>query len=134
MGELRVILVEDNGDDEFLALRELARAGIVDVVVARDGAAAVALLEAIDRSEEGRHATPDFVLLDLQLPKLDGIEVLRRLRADARTQGLRVFVLSSSEDPGERRACTALGVLGFLPKPLDEAGIALCREATAASR
>lgn len=62
---------------------------------------------------------PSIVLLDLKLPKIDGIGVLARIRGDARTRQLRVFALSSSEDPRELETCLRLGVVAVLPKPLD---------------
>jgi len=59
------------------------------------------------------------VLLDMKLPKIDGVGVLQRLRNDERTRGLRVFALSSSEDPRDIQECLNLGVLAVLPKPLN---------------
>lgn len=114
-----LLLVEDNGDDEFLALRALAKAGITRVTVARDGCEALARLHASAGSGAPETVMPDAVLLDLQLPRIDGIELLRHIRSDERTSGLAVFILSSSEDAHERELCAKLGVSGFLPKPLN---------------
>jgi CheY-like chemotaxis protein len=119
--EPAILLVEDNGDDEFLALRALARGGFARVSVVADGCEAWEALSGAGRYPAPAH--PDLVLLDLRLPKIDGIELLRRMRGDARTRDLAVFVLSSSEDTNDRSACDALGVLGCLTKPLDETGI-----------
>ncbi len=86
-----ILLVEDNPDDELLTRRALRKNGISDsVVVARDGE------EALDLLFGG--VSPRLVLLDLNLPKVDGLEVLRRLRSDERTRGLLVVVLVSREE------------------------------------
>lgn len=119
-----LLLVEDSGDDEFLALRVLAKAGLTRVSVARDGCEALAVLHAPMGPGAPESLAPDAVLLDLQLPRIDGIELLRRIRSDARTSRLTVFILSSSEDAHEREVCRELGVSGFLPKPLNAADIA----------
>ncbi|MBU5611939.1 response regulator [Geomonas azotofigens] len=118
MQEAEILLVEDNSNCEELALRALKKAGYDKVVVARDGAEALGMLlgEGIDRDE---HHEPNFVLLDMKLPKIDGVGVLQRLRSDERTRGLKVFALSSSEDPKDLEQCRSLGVLAVLPKPLN---------------
>lgn len=113
MDDLSVLLVEDNGDDEWLALRSLRKAGIGDVTVARDGAEAVRLLHGAPAP-----CRPGIVFLDLRLPGLDGVEVLQRIRTDERTREVRVVVLSSSEDPHDKARCRELGVTEFCPKPL----------------
>lgn len=96
-----ILLVEDSLDDELLTRRALRKGGIRGrVVVARDGAAALDFLF-------GEEELPRFVLLDLKLPKVDGAEVLRRIRADERTEGLIVVVMVSRDGegyPGEERA------------------------------
>src|ERR1700737_880998 len=95
-----ILLVEDNPDDELLTLRALKKNNILnEVVVARDGVEALDYLFAT-----GAHAGRDFsispqiVLLDLNLPRIGGLEVLRRIRADARTNLLSVVVLTSSKE------------------------------------
>ena len=93
MGDKTILLVEDNPDDELLIRRALGRNGIPGrVVVARDGAEA--LVHLFDSGDD----VPRLVLLDLKLPKVDGWEVLRRLRTDARTAGLPVVVFVSGGD------------------------------------
>lgn len=109
--DLFVMLVEDNRDDEELALHALRRAGVLRVEVARDGDQALTRL-----LSEG--PLPGLVLLDLRLPKVDGIEVLRTVRSGERTRELTVVVLSSSEDPRDLSACEDLGVVSVVPKPL----------------
>lgn len=99
MDDRTILLVEDNPDDELLTRRALRKCGITNPVsVVRDGSEALDLLL-------GARELPRLVLLDLNLPKVDGLEVLRRLRADGRTRGLPVVVLVSREGertPGER--------------------------------
>lgn len=92
MNDETILLVEDNPDDELLTRRALKKSGISNrVAVVRDGAEALDLLL-------GAEELPRMVLLDLNLPKVDGLEVLRRLRADARTRSLPVVVLISREE------------------------------------
>ncbi|HZV82671.1 MAG TPA: response regulator [Geobacteraceae bacterium] len=112
--EMTVLLVEDNQDDVKLARWALQKMGITRVVVARDGCEALAML----LDPELLPSLPDFILLDLRLPKLDGIAVLQQLRADERTRQLRVIILTSSEDPRDQEACRDLGAVAFLSKPL----------------
>ena len=116
MDKLSVLLVEDNMDDEWLALRTMRKLGLKQVTVARDGCAALSELAAAGL--QGEDFLPDLVLLDLKLPKLDGIDVLRRLRGEAATSGLNVAILSSSEDPHALAICRSLGVLACSQKPL----------------
>jgi two-component system response regulator len=119
--EKTILLVEDNPDDEALTLRALRRANVRnDVVVARDG------VEALDYLfGTGAHAgrdlalMPQVVLLDLKLPRLDGLEVLRRLRADARTKLLPVVILTSSNEDRDRIAGYQLGANSYVRKPVD---------------
>ena len=110
-----VFLVEDNADDEELACWALKKVGITRVTVARDGA------EAIDKLINSNPTSlPDLVLLDLRLPKIDGIDVLKQLRAAEPTRHLKVIALTSSEDPQDKEACRQLGVAAFFSKPLNE--------------
>jgi CheY-like chemotaxis protein len=114
---LRVLLVEDNPDDEFLAKWVLDKVGIAGVGVARDGR------EALDLLYGGPGADPDLVILDLRLPKIDGLEVLKRIRGDARTVNLPVLILSSTEDAGDLDSCRRLGIIDFIAKPLKAAAL-----------
>lgn len=109
----QILLVEDNPDDEFLELRALRRQGLEEVVVARDGEQAISLV-----LDDGAPA-PWLVLLDLKLPKIDGIEVLRAIRNDARTRDIPVIVISSSCEGEEVQRCRELGVTHYFTKPLD---------------
>ena len=116
MQNLLLLLVEDNMDDEWLALRALRKVGLDKVTVVRDGYSAMALLNS--RAPMGDWFKPDLVLLDMKLPLMNGIEVLRAVRAEERTSSLNVVLLTSSEDPHGLEACRELGVLACLQKPL----------------
>ncbi|AAR33439.1 response regulator [Geobacter sulfurreducens] len=109
-----ILLVEDNPDDEFLALRALRRHGLQDVVVARDGEQAVGQL-----FEAAPPLDPWLVLLDLKLPKMNGLEVLRTIRSEERTRHTPVIVISSSQEETDVVKCRELGVLAYLTKPID---------------
>ncbi len=116
-----VLLVEDNPDDEALTIRALKKNKVVnEVIVARDGVEALEYLFG-----EGAHAgrdireMPQVVLLDLKLPKLDGLGVLRRLRADERTKLLPVVILTSSNEEQDRMNGYGLGANSYVRKPVD---------------
>jgi two-component system, response regulator len=117
MRDVEILLVEDNSNCEELTLRALRRAGYGRVAVARDGVEALGML--LGERDGKRREEPSFVLLDMKLPKIDGVGVLRLLRNDERTKSLKVFALSASDDPREIEQCRDLGVLAVLPKPLD---------------
>ena len=117
MGDAGILLVEDNCNCEELALRSLRKAGYHKIAVARDGAEALGML--LGEGDASLREEPSFVLLDLKLPKIDGIGVLQRIRSDQRTRTLKVFALSSSEDPRDLQECLNLGVVAVLSKPLD---------------
>ena len=116
-----ILLVEDNADDEALTLRALKKNNIRNqVVVARDGAEALDWLFA--RGEHaGRDVTalPQVVLLDLNLPKMSGLEVLEALRADPRTKRLPVVLLTSSKEEQDVIAGYNLGANSYVRKPVD---------------
>uniref|UniRef100_C6E8S7 Response regulator receiver protein n=1 Tax=Geobacter sp. (strain M21) TaxID=443144 RepID=C6E8S7_GEOSM len=118
MQDAEILLVEDNSNCEELALRALRKAGYSNVAVARDGAEALGMLLG-EAAEGSGHNEPDFVLLDMKLPKIDGVGVLQKIRSDERTKRLKVFALSSSEDPKDLEECRNLGVLAVLSKPLN---------------
>jgi two-component system response regulator len=117
--EHTILLVEDNPADEALTLRALKKANIVNkVVVARDG---VEALDCLFPSETngGAPKMPQLILLDLKLPKLDGHEVLKRIRADARTQLLPVVILTTSIEDEDRLKGYRLGANSYVRKPVD---------------
>ena len=114
-----ILLVEDNRNCEELALRALRKAGYSNVTVARDGVEAIGILLGEGRGRLETENQQPLVLLDMKLPKIDGVGVLQRIRSDERTKRLKVFALSSSEDPRDIEECLNLGVLAVLPKPLN---------------
>ena len=116
-----ILLVEDNQDDEELALLAFKKGAIVnEIVVARDGVEALDYLFATG-SHAGRDPTmlPQMVLLDLKLPKLDGLEVLRQIRANSRTRRLPVIILTSSREDEDIIRSYDLGVNSYVRKPVD---------------
>lgn len=121
MPENAILLVEDNPDDEALTLRAFSKNNIRNpVVVARDGAEALDYLFA-GGSYAGRDMTelPQVVLLDLKLPKVDGLEVLRRIRADERTELLPVVILTSSKEEQDLVESYRLGANSYVRKPVN---------------
>jgi two-component system response regulator len=114
-----ILLVEDNPDDEALTRRALAKNNIQnDVLVAHDGAEALDCLFGTG-SHAGRAVAPEVVLLDLKLPKIDGLEVLRRIRADERTRRLPVVILTSSREERDVVSGYDLGANSYIRKPVD---------------
>jgi CheY-like chemotaxis protein len=114
-----VLLIEDNIDDERLTLRALQRTNVMnEVVVACDGEEAIDFLFASGRYE-GRNINelPTVIILDLKLPKLSGLEVLRRIRTDERTKHIPVVVLTASEDSRQIEEAYATGANSFVFKP-----------------
>jgi two-component system, response regulator len=113
-----LLLIEDNPYDQVLTLRAFHKSCVASVVVARDGFEALRYL----LGEEGAPALaelPTLVVLDLKLPRMDGFEVLRRLRAHRRTHLLPVVILSSSLEERDLARCYALGANSYLRKPVD---------------
>ena len=121
MRDKAILLVEDNPDDELLALRALRKNGIAgDVVVAHDGVEALDYLFATgDHAGRDASVLPRLILLDLNLPRLDGLEVLRRLRSDERTRLLPVVILSSSGEQRDVRDGYGLGANSYVRKPVN---------------
>lgn len=117
MLEKEILLVEDNPDDEELVTLSLMNAGIRNPLhVARDGAQAI---EYLFSSEISSETLPAVVLLDLNLPKIDGLEVLRRIRADGRTALLPVVILTSSDADEDIVASYRLGASSYVRKPIE---------------
>jgi CheY-like chemotaxis protein len=117
----RILLVEDNPDDEVLTIRALSKSNVAnEVVVARDGAEALDLLFAKASAAPGEPSQlPALVLLDLKLPKVDGLEVLRRIRSDERTSLLPVVILTSSDEERDMVQGYRLGANSYVRKPVD---------------
>jgi len=116
-----VMLVEDRSDDVELACLALEKCKVAkEIVTVRDGQEALDYLFGTG-DHAGREATrlPEIVLLDLKLPRVDGLEVLRRMRADARTRRIPVVVLTSSNEERDVCASYELGANSFVRKPVD---------------
>ena len=108
-----ILLVEDNPDDEALTLRALSRNNVkAQVIVVHDGQEALEWLAGADEP-------PALILLDLQLPKIDGLEVLRRLRANPRTALVPVVILTSSKEDRDRASGYRGGANSYVQKPVD---------------
>lgn len=121
-----ILLIEDNPTDEKLTLRAFTKSGIFnDIVVARDGAEALDYLFGTGKYAERDPAdVPTVVLLDLKLPRVDGLEVLRRVRADPRTKLVPVVVLTASKEEEDIAKSYELGCNAYIRKPVDFADFA----------
>lgn len=118
---VEILLVEDTPEDLELALRALRKASVVNrIEVARDGAEAIDFIFC-----EGAHAGrkiedgPKVIMLDLKLPKMDGLEVLRRIKSDPRTKSIPVVVLTSSKEQTDLVESYALGANSYIVKPVN---------------
>jgi len=116
-----ILLVEDNPDDEALTLRALKRNNILnEVIVARDGAEALDYLFGQGaHSDRDVSRLPEVVLLDLKLPKIDGLDVLRRIRNETLTRRLAVVILTSSNEERDIISGYDLGANSYIRKPVD---------------
>ncbi|HET7749135.1 MAG TPA: response regulator [Terriglobales bacterium] len=121
MQNASILLVEDNPDHEALTIRALKKAHVLnDIIVAHDGAEAVELMFGAE-GDSGRRPipAPQLILLDLKLPKVDGLEVLRRLRENPKTKLIPVVVLTSSDEEGDVVTSYKLGANSYVCKPVD---------------
>lgn len=123
---IEILLVEDNPDDMDMTLRALRKANLANrIEVARDGAEALDFIFG-----EGAHAgrniglVPRVILLDLKLPKVDGFEVLKRIKGDPRTKAIPVIALTSSREQRDLVDCYNLGVNSYIVKPVSFDGFA----------
>ena len=121
MTKRSILLVEDNPSDEALTLRAFRKAGFTnEVVVVRDGAEALDYLFCTgvhaDRSPE---AMPSVVLMDLNLPKISGLEAVQRIRANSATRLLPIVILTSSDEDDDRLKCYQFGANSFVRKPVE---------------
>jgi CheY-like chemotaxis protein len=115
-----ILLVEDNPDDRALILRSLRKHNLVNPVeVAEDGALALEYLLGTGGPGGERRTLPSVVVLDLKLPKIDGLEVLRRIRAEERTKLIPVIILTSSNEDKDVASAYATGANSYVRKPVD---------------
>nr|WP_297355276.1 response regulator [uncultured Caldimonas sp.] len=116
-----ILLVEDNADDEALTLRAFKRSHVLNTVcVVRDGIEALDFLFARgEHADRAGEPLPTLILLDLKLPKLDGLGVLRAIRADERTRLLPVVILTSSKEEQDLISGYSLGANSYVRKPVD---------------
>jgi len=121
MDERTILLVEDNPDDEALTLRAFRKNNMMNkVVVARDGEQALDyLFRRGAYAERNIDEDPEIILLDLKLPKIDGLEVLRQIRADRRTRLLPVVILTSSKEEQDLIEGYSIGANSYIRKPVD---------------
>jgi two-component system, response regulator len=117
----KILLVEDNLDDIELTLRAFRKNNIMnEVIVKCDGKEALDFFFGKDGIAEKKNGGfPVLILLDLKLPKIDGIEVLKKLRADERTRLIPIVILTSSKEPGDLLSCYRLGCNSYIRKPVD---------------
>ena len=117
---VEILLVEDNPSDVQLTLHALNRGKITNrIEVVRDGAEALDLLFRMGAYAERDENAPKVVLLDLKLPKVDGLEVLRRVKSDPRTRRIPIVVLTSSREDSDIAKCYEMGVNSYIVKPVD---------------
>jgi CheY-like chemotaxis protein len=121
MNEVEVLLVEDNPNDAELTLRALKKNNLANKLVhVKDGAEAIDFVFAEGAFKRRKvESAPKVVLLDLKLPKVDGIEVLRRIKSDERTKTIPVVVMTSSREDRDLTECYELGVNGYVVKPVE---------------
>lgn len=121
MDKKTILLVEDNPDDELLAIRALKKSNIMnEVIVARDGVEALDYLFCTGTyADRDMKVMPQVILLDLKLPKIDGLEVLKRLRNDERTKLLPVVILTSSKEERDLAESYRLGANSYIRKSVD---------------
>ena len=120
MISVQILLVEDNPDDLELTLRALRKNNIAnDIQIVRDGEEALRYLFREGQYANRQEGNPQMILLDLKLPKIDGLEVLRQLRADSRTRTIPVVVLTSSREERDIVESYNLGVNSYVVKPVE---------------
>lgn len=116
---VEIMIVEDNSDDEELTLHALRRVNLINHIhVARDGAEALEYVFGRGNNPSLEHV-PDLIFLDLKLPKVDGLEVLQRLKTDPRTHMIPVVMLTSSREERDVVESYELGVNSYIVKPVD---------------
>ncbi len=117
-GWQKILLVDDQPDDLFLTMRALKLASFSKVTVMHNGQEALAFLRNSSGGEnDSREALPDLVIVDINMPVMNGVEMIKEMRKDPELSHVRVIVLSSSTNPRDKEQCLAMGVTGYLTKP-----------------
>ncbi|MDD5036338.1 MAG: response regulator [Methylococcaceae bacterium] len=118
---VNILLVEDNATDAELTMRALKKNKLANHLVwVKDGAEALEFIYATGAyAARNPNHTPKVILLDLRLPKVNGLEVLRRIKADEKTKTIPVVVLTSSQEASDIKECYGLGVNSFISKPVE---------------
>jgi len=117
---INILLVEDNPDDVELTLHALRKNNIANPIeVVRDGQEAIDYLFYTGKYSNSKHSTPGVILLDLKLPKVDGIEILRRIKEDSKLKMIPVVVLTSSKEERDVVDAYNFGVNSYIRKPVD---------------
>jgi two-component system response regulator len=119
--EIEILLIEDNMDDAALTIRALKKNNVINNILhVEDGAQALDFIFSegayADRAET---TTPKLILLDIKMPKINGLQVLRRLKSDERTKNIPVVMLTSSKEDPDIKKCYELGVNSYIIKPVD---------------
>jgi len=118
--DLEILLIEDNPNDSELTIRALKKNNFINKIIhLKDGAEALDFLfcEGVNAGHE-KNSKPKAIILDLKMPKVNGIEVLTRIKSDPQTKAIRVIVLTSSNEDPDVAACYALGVNSYIVKPV----------------
>lgn len=127
-----ILLVEDNSSDAMLTIMALKEANIAnDIVHVKDGQEALDYLFCTGKyAPRSENLKPSLILLDLKMPKIDGIEVLRKIKTDEKTRSIPIAVFTASQEDPDAKECYRLGVNSYIKKPLDfESFIKVIKEA-----
>ncbi len=125
-GSIELLLVEDNAQDAELTIRALKKCGHNNELLwLKDGVEALAFIRCTDRfADRDANEVPRLILLDLKMPRLNGIDVLRKLKADEQTRTIPVVIMTSSSQDRDLHECYMLGVNAYVTKPIDSAELA----------
>lgn len=127
LNSVELLLVEDNINDAELAIRELKKHNLTNNLFhVKDGEEAIEFIFGIGKYSESRNVnhSPKVVLLDIQMPKVNGIEVLQRIKSDDRTKSMPVVILTSSKEDPDIKRCYDLGANSYIVKPVNFEGFA----------
>jgi CheY-like chemotaxis protein len=118
--ELTIILAEDDEGHATLIKRNLKRAGLLNEIIHfKDGQETMDFLNKVKEKDEYKDSIPSLLLLDIKMPKVDGIEVLRQVKQDAKLKKMPVIMITTTDDPREIDKCHELGCSNYIAKPID---------------